>query len=80
MHVVRPLKADHVALRDRAEITRHARAIAGAREEVLQHAHVVAAHPLPQRPIAHVLRVARVVMPVAHDRGRRAEPAAASAR
>src|SRR6478672_9328042 len=74
--MVTPLERDHVLLGRGAESAVDLGPDADAREEVLEHADVVAAHPGPEDPIPHVDRVAGVGMAADHH-GRHPCPAAA---
>src|SRR5581483_1370720 len=73
-------KRDHVSLGRRAEVAGHGRAIAGDGEVVLQHAHIVAPQALVQDAVAHVIGVARVVMPGGISGSRPAKTCPAAAR
>ena len=68
--VVSPLERDHVLLRCRPELAVDRGRVARPGEEVLQHADVMAGHPLAEDAIAHVLRVTGIVVTAADGRGR----------
>ena len=74
--MVSPLERDYVLLGRGAESAVDLGPDADAREEVLEDADVVAAHPGPEDPVPHVDRVAGVGMPADHHR-RHPCPAAA---
>src|ERR1700704_2850164 len=74
--MVSALERDHVLLGRGAEPAVDLGPDADAREEVLEHADVVAAHPRPEDPIPHVDRVTGVSMAADHH-GRHPGTAAA---